>query len=248
MRMAAGLCTPILAPGDRAMTVISTLLLLLAAGAAPAAEGSGQWLQLRGDRHMSGRAAGTGRMTDGPPAEAWRHDIAAWEGYASVIGGAGDSVVPLPFPGDLDAGWFWRERAAWGLGPQLHDLAGDGTLVPMPVHNVFKVAAILPGVAGLQRFEMGDSFSDGGAGAEAGPAPGLRHRRAPRRVGDRALREHLGPERHRRRRRRRRPARPGGDHPLPHPRLRRGHGRDDDAVALPRVPQLRPLRRRRHRR
>ncbi|MCY3735963.1 MAG: FG-GAP-like repeat-containing protein [Gemmatimonadaceae bacterium] len=150
------------------MTVISTLLLLLAAGAAPAAEGSGQWLQLRGDRHMSGRADGTGRMTDGPPAEAWRHDIAAWEGYASVRAGAGDSVVPLPFPGDLDAGWIWRERAAWGLGPQLHDLAGDGTLVPMPVYNLFKVAAILPGVAGLQRFEMGDSFSDGGAEPKRG--------------------------------------------------------------------------------
>ena len=150
------------------MTVISTLLLLLAAAVPAAAEGSGQWLQLRGDRHMSGRAAGTGRMADGPPAEAWRHDIAAWEGYASVGAGAGDSVVPLPFPGDLDAGWIWRERAAWGLGPQLFDLAGDGTLVPMPVYNLFKVAAILPGVAGLQRFEMGDSFSDGGAEPKRG--------------------------------------------------------------------------------
>ena len=50
------------------MTAISTLLLLLAAAAAaPAdAEESG-WLQLRGDRHMSGRAPGTGRMAGGPP-------------------------------------------------------------------------------------------------------------------------------------------------------------------------------------
>ena len=58
----------------------------------------------------------------------------------------------------------------------------------------------------------------------------------------------MGPERPRRRRRCRRTARPGGGHPLPHPRLRRGHGGDEDAAALPRLPQLRPLRRRRHRR
>ena len=146
------------------------LLLLLAVGsAAPAAaEGAGQWLQLRGDRHMSGRAAGTGRMADGPPAEAWRHDIAAWEGFVSVTPGAGESLVQLPFPGGLDAGWLGREQSDWGLGPQLHDLAGDGALVAMPVDNLFKVAAILPGVAGLQRFEMGDSFSDGGAEPKRG--------------------------------------------------------------------------------
>ncbi len=151
------------------MTAISTLLLLLASSAAApvAAEGSG-WLQLRGDRHMSGRAAGTGRMTDGSPAEAWRHDIAAWEGYASVTPGAGEPLLQLPFPGGLDAGWLGRERAAWGLGPRLHDLAGDGTLVPMPVDYRFKVARILPDVPGLQRFEMGDSFSDGGAEPKRG--------------------------------------------------------------------------------
>ena len=151
------------------MTAISTLLLLLAAAAAApaAAEGSG-WLQLRGDRHMSGRAAGTGRMTDGPPAEAWRHDIAAWEGYASVTPGAGAPVLQLPFPGGLDAGWLGREQSAWGLGPPLHDLAGDGALVPMHAYNAYKVAAILPGVPGLQRFEMGDSFSDGGAEPKRG--------------------------------------------------------------------------------
>ena len=156
--------------GDRSMRVLGTLLLLLAVGAAApaAAEGTGQWLQLRGDRHMSGHADGTGRMADGPPTEAWRRDIAAWEGYASVTPGAGEPLLQLPFPGGLDAGWIVREQAAWGLGPQLHDLAGDGALVPMPVGNLFKVARILADVPGLQRFEMGDSFSDGGAEPKRG--------------------------------------------------------------------------------
>ena len=46
--------------GDRSMRVLGTLLLLLTVGAAvpAAAEGTGQWLQLRGDRHMSGRPPG----------------------------------------------------------------------------------------------------------------------------------------------------------------------------------------------
>ena len=38
----------------------------------------------------------------------------------------------------------------------------------MPLDNVFKVAQILPGEAGLQRFEMGNSFSDGGAEPKRG--------------------------------------------------------------------------------
>ncbi len=127
---------------------------------------TGEWLQLRGDRHMSGRAAGVGRM-QGPPQELWRWDIAAWEAYAEV-GNEGVELVELPVAAPVDPGYIAAAGGVWGIGPQVFDLAGAGVEVEMALGNTFKVARILPDVEGLQRFEMDDSFSDGGAEPKRG--------------------------------------------------------------------------------
>ena len=127
-----------------------------------------EWLQLRGDRHMSGRAAGVGRLRDGPPVEGWRYDIAAWVGYVVVDRRSGDGRVDLPFAAPVGTDYIGLHRQSWGIGPQVFDMAGDGEGVTMPVDNVFKVARILPEVQGLQRFEMENSFSDGGAEPKRG--------------------------------------------------------------------------------
>ena len=147
------------------------LLALLAAMALLAGSAPGQtdeWLQLRGDRHMSGRSSGAGQMRHGPPQERWRYDIAAWEAYVQVDRQQGDDAVELPFAAPVDPGYIGARGQAWGIGPQSFDLAGDGAGVGMPVDNVFKVAKVLSGVEGLQRFEMDDSFSDGGAEPKRG--------------------------------------------------------------------------------
>ena len=138
---------------------------MLAAGAADAR--SAGWLQLRGDRHMSGYAPGRGQMRTAPT-EAWHFDIAVWEGYLAVAPGTGPSALDLPFPNQQSPGYLANHGHQWGIGPQHFDLRGDGTLTSMPLNHRFKVAQILPGVPGLQRFEMGDSFSDGGTREQRG--------------------------------------------------------------------------------
>ena len=142
------------------------LAILAATGRLPAQ--STEWLQLRGDRHMSGRSPGVGHMRNGPPTEGWRYDIAAWESYLSVDRQDGDGTVTLPFPAQVEPGYIGLHRQVWGIGPQLFDLTGDGAVTSMPVDNVFKVAKILQEMDGLQRFEMGNSFSDGGAAPKQG--------------------------------------------------------------------------------
>ena len=78
---------------SRANAAAVILLLTMLAGSAHGQ--TGEWLQLRGDRHMSGRASGVGQI-HAPPQERWRYDIAAWEGYVEVEQHAGDASVALP--------------------------------------------------------------------------------------------------------------------------------------------------------
>lgn len=146
---------------SRANTSIVVLLLL--AGWTPGQ--TSEWLQLRGDRFMSGQASGVGQM-HGPPQERWRYDIAAWEGYVEVTAHKGDASVALPFAASVAPNYIDSQGRDWGVGPPTFDLGG--VEVAMPLDNVFKVAQILPGEAGLQRFEMGNSFSDGGADPKQG--------------------------------------------------------------------------------
>ena len=129
---------------------------------------AGQWLQRRGDPQMSGRAAGLGRMSETGPVEAWRFDIAAWEGYLAVDPDQAARRIDLPFPDQVDLGVVGNAGKVWSVGPQAFDLSAEGTLVSMPVDNVFKVAKILAEVEGLQRFEMGNSFADGGVEPKRG--------------------------------------------------------------------------------
>ncbi len=124
------------------------------------------WRQLRGDPQMSGRATGTGLLTATPPL-AWRYDIAAWEGYLSVVPEAAEQAVELPFGTAVEPEYMAANQAAWGLGPQAFDLGG-GNRVSMAVDYRFKVAKILADVPGLQRFEMDDSFADAGAAPKRG--------------------------------------------------------------------------------
>ena len=149
---------------DSIAIAAAVLLLTMLAGGAHGQ--TSEWLQLRGDRHMSGRASGVGQMHHEPPQERWRYDIAAWEGYVEVAQHEGDASVELPFAAPVDPGYIGTHGRDWGIGPQIFDLGG--VEVAMPVDNVFKVAQILPGEAGLQRFEMGNSFSDGGAEPKQG--------------------------------------------------------------------------------
>ena len=143
------------------MLICLTLIFLqLSADSTPAR--AGQWLQLRGDRQMSGRAAGVGRVSETGPVEAWRFDIAAWEGYLAVDPSQAARRIDLPFPDQVDLGEVGDVSKPWSVGPQAFDLSSDGALVSMPVDNVFKVAKILDEVEGLQRFEMGNSFADAG--------------------------------------------------------------------------------------
>ena len=152
-----------LSKSSRANAAAVLLLTMLAGGAHGQ---TSEWLQLRGDRHMSGRASGVGQMHHDPPQERWRYDIAAWEGYVEVAQHEGDASVSLPFAAPVDPGYIGTHGRDWGIGPQIFDL---GVVeVAMPLDNVFKVAQILPGEAGLQRFEMGNSFSDGGAEPKQG--------------------------------------------------------------------------------
>ena len=155
-------------PNDRlsnkSRAIAAVLLLTMLAGGAHGQ--TGEWLQLRGDRHMSGRASGVGQMRPDPPQERWRYDVAAWEGYMEVVQREGDASVSLPFAAPVDPGYIGTQGRVWGIGPQVFDLGGSE--VVMPVDNVFKVAQILPEVEGLQRFEMGNSFSDGGADPKHG--------------------------------------------------------------------------------
>ena len=152
-----------LSKGSRANAVVVLLLTMLAGGAHGQ---TSEWLQLRGDRHMSGRASGVGQMHHEPPQERWRYDIAAWEGYVEVAQREGSGAVELPFAAPVDPGYIGTHGRDWGIGPQIFDLGG--VEVAMPVDNVFKVAQILPGEASLQRFEMGNSFSDGGVEPKQG--------------------------------------------------------------------------------
>ena len=152
-------------PNDR-LSNGSRAVLLLTMLAGGAHGQTGEWLQLRGDRQMSGRAAGVGQMGHGPPQEHWRYDIAAWEGYVEVARHEGDSSVALPFAAPVAPEYISTHGRAWGMGPQVFNLGG--VEVAVPLDNVFKVAKILPGVEGLQRFEMGNSFSDGGAEPKQG--------------------------------------------------------------------------------
>ena len=149
---------------DSIAIAAAVLLLTMLAGGAHGQ--TSEWLQLRGDRHMSGRASGIGQMHHEPPQERWRYDIAAWEGYVEVAQREGSGAVELPFAAPVDPGYIGTHGRDWGIGPQIFDLGG--VEVAMPVDNVFKVAQILPGEAGLQRFEMGNSFSDGGAEPKQG--------------------------------------------------------------------------------
>ena len=141
----------------------SVMVLLLLAGWTPGQ--TSEWLQLRGDRFMSGQASGVGQM-HGPPQERWRYDIAAWEGYVEVAAHKGDASVALPFAAPVAPNYIDSQGRDWGVGPPIFDLGG--VEVAMPLDNVFKVAPILPGAAGLQRFEMGNSFSDSGAEPKQG--------------------------------------------------------------------------------
>ncbi len=150
--------------GSRAHASAMVLLLLMLVGGAHGQ--TSEWLQLRGDRHMSGRASGAGQMHHGPPQERWRYDIAAWEGYVEVAQHEGHASGALPFAAPVAPEYIGTQGRAWGIGTQIFDLGG--VEVVMPLDNVFKVAQILPGVEGLQRFEMGNSFSDGGAEPKQG--------------------------------------------------------------------------------
>ena len=152
-----------LSKSSRANAAAVLLLTMLAGGAHGQ---TSEWLQLRGDRHMSGRASGVGQMHHEPPQERWRYDIAAWEGYVEVAQREGSGAVELPFAAPVDPGYIGTHGRDWGIGPQIFDLGG--VEVAMPVDNVFKVAQILPGEASLQRFEMGNSFSDGGVEPKQG--------------------------------------------------------------------------------
>ena len=81
--------------GSRANASAMVLLLTLLAAWTPGQ--ASEWLQLRGDRQMSGQASGVGQMRHGPPQERWRYDIAAWEGYVEVAQQESDASVTLPF-------------------------------------------------------------------------------------------------------------------------------------------------------
>ena len=88
------------------------LLLTMLAGWAHGQ--TGEWLQLRGDRHMSGRASGVGQMRHEPPQDRWRYDIAAWEGYVEVVQHGGDASVSLPFAAPVDPGYIGTQGRALG--------------------------------------------------------------------------------------------------------------------------------------
>jgi hypothetical protein len=127
-----------------------------------------EWLQLRGDRHMSGRSAGIGYIVDGPPHESWRFDIAAWESYFSVDPQRPANLLELPFETPVDPGYLQERSIDWGLGAPRLDLEGGGTPLAVPIDHHSKVAKILAAVAGLQKFEMENSFSDGGVAPKKG--------------------------------------------------------------------------------
>jgi|GEM_PF-863554 hypothetical protein len=141
--------------------------LVAAAHSEPLEARKAEWLQLRGDRHMSGRAAGIGHM-DGAPAAGWRFDIAAWESYFSVARPGSDHMLPLPFQTPINPAYIQERGVDWGIGAPLEDLYGSGTPLAVPVNNHAKVAKILTAVQGLQKFEMEDSFSDGGSAPKKG--------------------------------------------------------------------------------
>jgi len=151
------------------MLTMSALAFQSVAQAPPPSGRKAEWLQLRGDAAMTGRSSGIGHMVDGPPAEGWRYDIAAWESYFSVDAHQAANGISLPFQAPVEPGYIREHQRDWGIGIQEFDLGGEGgALVGMPVSNLSKVARILTDVAGLQRFEMEDSFTDGGAAPKRG--------------------------------------------------------------------------------
>ena len=92
----------LITPQPPLRSAILHLILLYAVLTPVAAEArSAGWLQLRGDRHMSGHAPGHGQMREAPT-ETWHYDIAVWEGYFSVESRAGSSSLDLPFPDQID--------------------------------------------------------------------------------------------------------------------------------------------------
>ena len=93
--------------------IVAILLLTMLAGGAHGQ--TGEWLQLRGDRHMSGRASGIGQIHE-PPQERWRYDIAAWEGYVEVVQHGGDASVSLPFAAPVIPGTSAPKGGSGGLG------------------------------------------------------------------------------------------------------------------------------------
>ena len=103
-----------LSKGSRANAAVGLLLTMLAGGAQGQ---TSEWLQLRGDRHMSGRASGVGQMHHEPPQERWRYDIAAWEGYVEVAQREGRGAVELPFAAPVDPGYIGTHGRDWGIGP-----------------------------------------------------------------------------------------------------------------------------------
>ena len=94
------------------IAIAAVLLLTMLAGGAHGQ--TSEWLQLRGDRHLSGRASGVGQIHD-LPQEHWHYDIAAWEGYVQVEKHAGDDSVALPFASPVDPGYIGTQGRVWGL-------------------------------------------------------------------------------------------------------------------------------------
>ncbi len=150
------------------LSIAAGLVCLIPAATAAQPEGRrAEWLQLRGDRHMSGRSPGIGYM-DGAPREGWRFDIAAWESYFSIAKPGADRRIDLPFEVPIDPAYIQTRGRDWGIGAPLRDVYDNGAPVAVPVDHHVKVAKILAEVPGLQKFEMEDSFADGGTAPKKG--------------------------------------------------------------------------------
>ena len=117
-----------------------------------------EWLQLRGDRQMTGRASGTGWML-AQPQLGWSLDISAWKGYLSLDRQQTANQVSLPYQTNVDPGYYSNNLTRWGLSAPLYDLYGNGNPIYVPTSSNVRVVKVLQGVEGLQKFVYEDTFA-----------------------------------------------------------------------------------------
>ena len=132
-------------------------LFVLTAGPA----GCDEWPLFRHDPQLTGRSSLVGKITD--PAVVGEYFVGAWEGWlvASPAPGARTSVQADLRQTDLQA-----LQRQFGLGAPLHDLRGDGQLVPVAQGTGHRIGKIMPDAAGPQRVEFDNAF--GYQGGERG--------------------------------------------------------------------------------